>query len=188
MKCSRIQDKLLLFQASELPAAESEQVRQHLRGCVCCRAVAAEVRELERVASYALATPASAPANLDARVMAAICVQPKPSIWRRPITIPRFSRTVYAALALLLITTGFALGMWAANSVGSDTGGDIPPPAPCVSGDIIPGKSIGPMSEHPPKVNGAAGQVTHPKGCTCLATPSCRKGAKVGEKPLPARD
>lgn len=175
MKCSRIQDKLLLFQASELSAAESEQIRQHLRKCVCCNAVASEIRELERVAGYAVATTVTAPLNLNSRVMCAIRADMPPSIWRRPVTIPRFSRPVYVALAIFLLTSGFALGMWTANNPTFESFQPLPPPAPCGHDGIIPGKSLGPGDNTPHVVKPAD---PHPKDCKCLATPACGKGSK----------
>ena len=171
MKCSRVQDKLLLFQASELPAAESEQIRQHLRACVCCNAVATEVRELERVASYAVATTVTAPPGLDTRVMRAIRSAPAPSVWKKPLFLPRFSRAVYVALALLLLTSGFALGMWVANRGDQEAAWSFRPPPPCGTDGYYPGKPA----------DAAVSDKPHPKGCLCRATPACGKSGKGGK-------
>ena len=132
MRCSRVQDRLMLFQNSELAGRETDDIRRHLRSCACCSAVAAEMRELERIAGYAMSTSAVAPAGLHSRVMTAICpeVSRSPAApARRPALVPlRLRRIVYAALALFLLAGGFALGHWVANR--QDSAGFVPASIP----------------------------------------------------------
>src|SRR2546423_15079518 len=92
MRCSRVQDKLMLFQESELPTGEANAIRQHLRKCACCSAVAAEMRELERIAGYAMSTAIAAPACLDAKVMTAVRESPPISGIRYRPELPLPSR------------------------------------------------------------------------------------------------
>src|SRR5687767_10052468 len=117
MRCSRIQDKLMLYQAHELPARELEQIRSHLRSCACCRAVASEMRELERIAGYAMSTGVCAPPSLDARVMTAIREPATTAIRFAPgAVLPwRVRRLALIGLALLIMTSAFSLGHWYAN-------------------------------------------------------------------------
>src|SRR5687768_8387175 len=122
MRCSRIQDKLMLYQARELPERELDQIRVHLRGCPCCRAVASEMRELERIAGYAMSTTVSAPSSLDARVMTAIR-EPATSGARNasPAVLPwRVRRLALIGLALFIMTAAFSLGHWYANRNASN--------------------------------------------------------------------
>ncbi len=150
MSCNRIQDKLMLFQARELPERDSDQIRRHLRSCACCSAVASELRELERIAGYAVSTSVAAPPGLDARIMTAIR-KPTPAGFQRMARLPlpwRLRRLAIAALTLFFLTGAFAVGHWIAYREVNDRMEQWPAPVRCEHENMIP-------SVHAlPKVNG----------------------------------
>jgi len=185
MSCNRIQDKLMLFQARELPDRDSDQIRRHLRSCACCSAVASELRELERIAGYAVSTSVAAPPGLDARVMTAIR-QPTPAGFRRMSRLPlpwRLRRLAIAALMLFFLTGAFAVGHWIAYREVNDRMELWPAPVRCDVENMVPsmyalpkknGRIVAPGSpEFLAISNGPTGMAAnghmrkHGKSCRC---------------------
>ena len=130
----------MLFQARELPERESAQIRRHLRYCACCSAVASELRELERIAGYAMSTSVAAPACLDMRVMAAVTGKAPAAVRFRPlIPLPwRLRRLAFAALALFLLAGAYAMVHWVNLRDVNDRLEAYPPPVRCNTDTMVP--------------------------------------------------
>jgi hypothetical protein len=135
MKCSRVQDKIFLYQERALPPREAEVIRRHIRSCVCCSAVASELAELERITAYALATTAFAPPALNSRVMSAIAAPPTPPVYFRfPLPLGlRLRRLAAVALTLIVAAGAYALVHWFAFRGINDQLETPPAPSGCNS-------------------------------------------------------
>lgn len=121
MTCGWVQDRLLLYLAGELEPREAARLCRHLESCARCTAMAEELAETQELVEKALATPARAPATLDARVMESVRGLPSrrqpwpalspPWIWQR--------RVAAGAAALSLLVGGYLAGHWhASRSLG----------------------------------------------------------------------
>jgi hypothetical protein len=155
MKCSKVQNKLLLYQERALPMTESEAIKRHIRSCVCCSAVASELAELERIGGFALATSVTAPSSLDSRVMAAIrAPSPPPVVYRFPLPLSlRLRRLALAALVLIIATGVYALLHWSAFRGVNERIETPPAPTSC---NAVP-------SMHAlPRINGRIVDPAHP--------------------------
>lgn len=112
MKCRHIQAQLLLFLEGELELGEAARVREHLRDCSRCGALAEELSETQDQVEVALRTAIVAPATLEARVMATVRRLPA-----RRMQWPAFTppwgwqrRLVLAGAAASLVLAGFVAG------------------------------------------------------------------------------
>jgi anti-sigma factor RsiW len=112
MKCTRVQDRLLLYLAAELSPRETAGIINHVARCADCTAVAEELARTQERLVAALQTKIDAPTSLDARVMAALRELPvnqplfngfRPHV-RRPL--------VYAASLCFVIFIVLAGTIW----------------------------------------------------------------------------
>lgn len=117
-----------------LTAAEADRVQAHLDGCAECRAELAEVASvvplLDRVDPVTFASPASPPADLGARIRAAVAAEPPRTddlAHRRTSRHARPGRTrsrlVVAAAAVLVVGVG----------IGGVVGRATAPPEPAAA-------------------------------------------------------
>ncbi len=112
MKCRQVRARLLLFQEGELEPRESAQVRDHLRDCPRCGALAEALAETQDQVEAALSTAMAAPPTLEARVMATVRRLPERRLqW--PAFAPPWSwqrRLATVGAALCLVPAGFLAG------------------------------------------------------------------------------
>jgi anti-sigma factor RsiW len=112
MRCSRVQERLVLYLAGELTPRENARLIGHLERCAVCTAQAEELAATQEQVETALRTDLEPPPTLDARVMAAVRALP-PRQPSRPGFLTGWGgrqRFAFAAaltcLALLVIVIG----------------------------------------------------------------------------------
>lgn len=103
MRCSRVQDKLLLYLAAELNARETGKIIEHVARCTACKELAEDLATTQYCLESALHTDMVAPDSLDARVMAAIENLPKHRLPSRTVRSFRPGPMSYAATFGLLV-------------------------------------------------------------------------------------
>ncbi len=112
MKCRHIQARLPLFLGEELEPREAAELREHLRECPHCGALAEALAETQEQVETVLRTAIPAPPTLEARVMATVRRLPARRLqW--PAFTPPWSwqrRLVTAGAALCLVLAGFVAG------------------------------------------------------------------------------
>jgi anti-sigma factor RsiW len=93
MKCTRVQDRLVLYLARELSPREYGRITNHVTQCAACFALAEDLAATQERLETVLTAKIEAPASLDARVMRAVRDLPDhragrdriSSFWRRPM-------------------------------------------------------------------------------------------------------
>jgi len=112
MKCRHVQARLPLFLGGELEPREAAALREHLRDCPHCGALAEALAETQEQVETVLCTAIPAPPTLEARVMATVRRLPARRLqW--PAFTPPWSwqrRLVTAGAALCLVLAGFVAG------------------------------------------------------------------------------
>ncbi len=112
MKCRYVQTRLTLFLGGELEPREAAELREHLRDCPHCGALAEVLAETQEQVETVLRTAIPAPPTLEARVMATVRRLPARRLqW--PAFTPPWSwqrRLVTAGAALCLVLAGFVAG------------------------------------------------------------------------------
>jgi anti-sigma factor (TIGR02949 family) len=116
MSCAWARDRLLLYRAGELAPRDADELRRHLEHCSRCAAEAEALAETEDLMARVLRATASAPATLDARVMAIIRREAHSERRGRNWGIVRWPRRLVAwSAALLLLLGGYLAGQWHAG-------------------------------------------------------------------------
>jgi anti-sigma factor RsiW len=120
MKCTWVQEHLVLYLAGELAAPETAQILEHLEMCAECMAQAEALAETQARLEAAIHTTVEAPTTLEARVMEVVRALPAPQRpWFR--VLPRWGwrpSLALASAALCLLGLGFVIGRWQALPSG----------------------------------------------------------------------
>jgi anti-sigma factor RsiW len=106
MDCKEFRESLDLYADGELAPAAEATARVHLQECAACRRAEAELLRLRRALKLTVAQH-QPPPELVRRVAA--LTRPRPSLWRRRISLPAPVFALLLVAALLVGTVGATL-------------------------------------------------------------------------------
>ncbi len=112
MKCEQISNELIAYVDGHASARARHEVKEHLAGCVACRARLAEMRKVWTVLDEA---PAIEPSfGFDARLRQRIAAEPRRSRFFSLMPRPRLALSMALLAALTILVVRLPLG----NTVG----------------------------------------------------------------------